>query len=545
MGKDLYNWNPEDKEQWSSYGKSVANRNLWISILSLLLGFCVWMCWGVITVQMLNVGFAFSTSDLFTLTAIAGLSGATLRIPSTFFIRIAGGRNTIFFTTVLLLIPTIGTGIALQDKNTPLWQFQLLALLSGFGGGNFASSMSNISFFFPKKIQGYSLGMNAGLGNLGVTVMQIIIPIVMTMAIFGTEYMILQNSSGTFISKIPAGAKTYIYNAGFIWVAILVPLSCAVWFGMNNIRDKHVSPNIGMPLNTFVKISAMLMIGLVTTCSGLWLILPESANGSGWSAYLSKLIGADLSKLLILATIIIVTVFLLKLIPGEIRTSLKRQYKIFNNKHTWSMTTIYTMTFGSFIGYGAALPLSIQVIFGYKHLMVNGVLTHTTINPNAPSTFMFVWIGTFIGAIARPIGGIIADKVGGAKVSQIVSLVMLGSTLALAHYMQKGYASATPEDYFYPFIGLFLILFTATGIGNGSAFRSIAQIFNKEQAGPAGGWASAIAAYGAFYVPQMLSEHIKGGAPEKALYGFAIFYTLCICINWWFYLRKNAYIYNP
>jgi len=157
LGQDLRNWTPEDEAFWASKGKSIATRNLWISIPSLLCGFAVWLYWGIIAVQMINLGFPFAKSELFTLAAIAGLTGATLRIPSTFFIRIAGGRNTIFFTTALLMIPAVGAGYALQNPDTPLWQFQALAFLSGIGGGNFASSMSNISFFFPKKVQGYAL----------------------------------------------------------------------------------------------------------------------------------------------------------------------------------------------------------------------------------------------------------------------------------------------------------------------------------------------------------------------------------------------------
>ena len=154
MGQDLRNWNVEDESYWASTGKAIATRNLWISIPSLLCGFAVWLYWGIITVQMINLGFAFEKSDLFTLAAIAGLTGATLRIPSTFFIRIAGGRNTIFFTTALLMLPAAGAGIALSNPDTPLWHFQVLAFLSGIGGGNFSSSMSNISFFYPKKVQG-------------------------------------------------------------------------------------------------------------------------------------------------------------------------------------------------------------------------------------------------------------------------------------------------------------------------------------------------------------------------------------------------------
>ncbi|MFO7603665.1 MAG: MFS transporter, partial [Gammaproteobacteria bacterium] len=185
MAADIKEWNVEDKAFWEHTGKQIANRNLWISIPNLLCGFAVWLMWGIITVQMLNLGFPFEPAQLFTLTAIAGLTGATLRIPASFMIRIAGGRNTIFLTSTMLIIPALGAGIALQNPQTPLWVFQLLAFLSGVGGGNFAASMSNISTFFPKRKQGLALGMNAGLGNFGVTTMQILIPAVMTLGLFG------------------------------------------------------------------------------------------------------------------------------------------------------------------------------------------------------------------------------------------------------------------------------------------------------------------------------------------------------------------------
>ncbi len=539
MAKDLSNWNPDDQSQWESTGKAIANRNLWISIPSLLCGFAVWLMWGIITVQMLNLGYGgFEKSQLFTLAAIAGLSGATLRIPSTFFIRLAGGRNTIFLTTTLLILPAIGVGIALSSPDTPFWHFQILALLSGFGGGNFASSMSNISFFYPKKIQGYSLGMNAGLGNFGVTTMQILIPLAMTFAVaFLGDAQILKIASGTLVGKIDAGTPTYLQNAGYIWVIFLVPLSIASWMGMNNIVEEHVSPNIGSTFAAFTKIIVMLVLGLATAGFGLWLLLPEAANGSGFGV----------SKWLVIPIVVALTVGLLKLLPlgGDYKDGLTRQYKIFKNKHTWAMTVIYTMTFGSFIGYAATLALSIKVIFGFQHVMVDGVMTHNMVNPNGPSALTYAWMGAFIGALIRPIGGMIADKIGGAKVTQIISAVMVASALGVAYYMKMAYASATPEQYFWPFLILFLVLFSATGIGNGSTFRTISQVFDKEQAGPVLGWTSAIAAYGAFVIPKVFGEQIKATTPENALYGFAIFYAVCMIINWWFYLRKSAEFHNP
>jgi len=538
LGQDIRNWNPDDEAFWASTGKSVATRNLWISIPSLLSGFAVWLYWGIITVQMINLGFGFEKSQLFTLAAIAGLTGATLRIPSTFFIRIAGGRNTIFFTTALLMIPAIGAGIALQNPDTPLWKFQILALLSGIGGGNFASSMSNISFFYPKKILGYALGMNAGLGNFGVTTMQIVIPLVMTVGAFGGAPMILEQTSGTLIGKIPAGTETFIHNAGFVWLVLLIPLAFFGWFGMNNIRDEHVSPDIPNAIGAFGIMTGMLLIGFVTAAFGLWLLLPTVPGGMTTS-------GIGLSKWLVLPIVIVLTVVFLKMIPGAVGTNLTRQYQIFKNKHTWAMTIIYIMTFGSFIGYSAALPLTIKVVFGFQHIMVDGVMTHNTVNAVGPSALMFAWMGPFIGALIRPVGGMMADKLGGARVTQWISVAMVLSALGVAYFIQQAYASEDPEQFFYPFLGLFLILFAATGLGNGSTFRTIAIVFDKEQTGPVLGWTSAVAAYGAFIIPKVFGEQMGAGTPQYALYGFAIFYAVCIAINWWFYMRPGAYVKNP
>ncbi|MES9899457.1 MAG: antiporter [Sedimenticola sp.] len=532
---DIKTWNPEDSSFWESTGKSIANRNLWISIPSLLCGFAVWLYWGIITVQMLNLGFPFEKAELFTLAAIAGLTGATLRIPSSFFIRIAGGRNTIFFTTALLMIPAVGAGFALQDPNTPLWVFQVLAFLSGFGGGNFASSMSNISFFFPKKMQGLALGLNAGLGNAGVTTMQILIPLVMTFGIFGGEPMILQNTSGTLIGKIPAGSETYIFNAGYVWLLLLIPLAFASWFGMNNIRTEEVSPHIGSPLGAMSKIAGLLMIAFITAAVGLYIILP-APTGLGAPSW---------AKWPVIAGILFSTIMLMKMIPGDIKPNLQRQFKIFGNKHTWVMSIIYTMTFGSFIGYSAGFALAIKVVFGFQHVEVAGLMTHDLANPNGPSALMYAWMGPFIGALIRPIGGWMADKMGGAKVTQYVSIVMIGSAMGVAYFLKGAYQSATPEEFFLPFFVLFLLLFAATGIGNGSTFRTIAMVFPKEQAGPALGWTSAVAAYGAFLIPKIFGEQIKATTPENALYGFAVFYAVCLVLNWWFYLGPKAEIKNP
>ena len=535
-GADIADWRPEDDDFWEKTGKRIAYRNLWISIPSLLCGFAIWGMWGIITVQMLNLGFRFSQAELFSLTAIAGLAGATMRIPASFLIRLAGGRNTIFLTTAMLLAPALGTGVVLQHPEWPLWSFQLMALWSGVGGGNFASSMSNISTFFPKRLQGTALGLNAGLGNFGVTSMQIVIPLVMTMGLFGAfggDPMTLAKDSGWILGKIKAGTPTWIQNAGFAWLLSLVPLAGCCWFGMNNLRT--VSPNTGGTLAAFAKITWLYTLSFVPAGVGLYLYLP-APTGLGL-----------LNMWLAMPLIIVSTLMIMKLTAfGTMKENIAKQFEIFHNKHTWSMTLLYIVTFGSFIGFSMALPLSIKVIFGISHVAdAAGVMQHTASNPNAPPALTYAWIGPFVGALIRPVGGWIADKVGGSIVTQIISAVMVIASGAVGYVMMQAYGSATPEQYFTTFMLLFVLLFAASGIGNGSTFRTIGVVFDRQQAGPVLGWTSAVAAYGAFIAPVVIGAQITAGTPERAMYGFAIFYALCLVLNWWFYLRAASEIKNP
>ncbi len=536
MSINIKDWNPEDQKFWESTGKSVAYRNLWISIPALLAGFAIWLMWGIVTVQMANLGFPFSKDELFTITAIAGLAGATLRIPASFFIRIAGGRNSVFFTTALLMIPAIGTGIALQDKDTPLWMFQMWALLSGIGGGNFAASMSNISTFFPKRLQGTALGLNAGLGNFGVTTMQIVIPLVMTTGAFAAVTggsMELVKASGWIFGKIAAGTPTYIQNAGFVWLLLLIPMSIIAYFGMNNLET--ISKNIGSTLAALIKILYLYGLAFLAVMIGLYLYLP-APTGLGL-----------LNMWVALPLIVVLTLLFMKLAAfGEMKGNIANQFAIFKNKHTWSMTALYIVTFGSFIGFSMALPLAITVIFGDIHVLdpITGQWTHTK-NPNAVSALTYAWIGPFVGALIRPVGGWIADKTGGAILTQIISVVMVAASVYAGYVMMQAYQSATPEIYFTEFLVTFVVLFAAAGIGNASTFRTVGVIFDRLQAGPVLGWTSAIGAYGAFIAPVVIGAQIKAGTPQNAMYGFAIFYSVCLVLNWWFYLRKGSEIRNP
>ncbi|MDP6080801.1 MAG: hypothetical protein QF435_12070 [Arenicellales bacterium] len=514
MDTYIRSWDVENETFWESTGKRIANRNLWISIPCLLCAFAVWLYWSIITVQLKNLGFPFDNVQLFTLAAIAGLAGATFRIPNSFLIAISGGRTVIALTTGLLIIPALGVGIALQDINTPYIVFAIMAALSGLGGGNFASSMSNISFFFPKRVQGMSLGLNAGLGNIGVSIMQILLPFVATFALFsalgGSGLPLAVDAGGA-----PAGTLRFIQNSGLVWVPILVALTLVAWFGMNNLAI--ATPKMESTLSALAKAFGLVMVGLVGTIVGLALLL-----GLEWSMWI------------VLPITIVCTVLIMKAIPGEIKENLNTQFAIFKNKHNWIMTYLYVMTFGSFIGYSAAFPLLIRVVFGE--------LPDGADNPNAPNPFAYAWLGPLVGSIARPIGGWISDKLGGAKVTQWDTVIMILAALGVAFFVRQAGTAAQPEQFFFPFLILFLILFITTGIGNGSTFRMVPIIFEPSEAGPVLGWTSAVAAYGAFIIPKVFGQQVDAGTPEFALYGFAFYYFTCLLLNWYYYARKNAEI---
>jgi len=389
---NISEWNVEDESFWEKTGKKIANKNLWISIPALLLAFAVWIMWGMIATQLKKYGFNFGmiTPDMspeqvketlkeinslyYTLPAIAGLAGATLRIPNSFLIAIGGGRNVIFITTLMLLIPAIGVGFALGDVNTPYMTFAILAAVSGFGGGNFASSMSNISFFFPKKMQGLSLGLNAGLGNLGVGTMQKVIPWVIGIFIFSAI-----DSSGNVVKDT---ALNGLQNAGWVWVPVLAISVVAAFFGMNNIITG--TPKLPSTIQGISKTLFLVGFGVI---------------GAAFGSYL--LVGVGLNMWIVLPLTVLVTVLLMKFLsPAEIKENLEKQFSIFNNKHNWIMTIIYTMTFGSFIGFSAGFPKLCQDIFVYTNPN-----DPTFVNPNAPDYFNWVFSGPALVALIRPVGG--------------------------------------------------------------------------------------------------------------------------------------------
>jgi NNP family nitrate/nitrite transporter-like MFS transporter len=446
----LTDWRPDDPAFWQQTGKAIAARNLWISVPCLLLAFSVWLVWSVVVAKLPTVGFTYATDQLFWLAALPGLSGATLRIFYSFMVPIFGGRLWTTLSTASLLIPAVGIGFAVKDPSTPYWMFMLLALLCGFGGGNFASSMANISFFYPKKEKGNALALNAGLGNAGVSVMQFAIPLVITAGVFGA----LGGEPQTTTTQ----GTLWLQNAGFIWVPFLVVATLAAWFGMNDIASA--------------------------------------------------------------------------------KASFKEQAVIFQRKHNWIMCFLYTGTFGSFIGYSAGFPLLAKTQF-----------------PDVDS-LQYVFLGPLIGALSRAGTGWISDKFGGGRVTLWTFVVMVAAVGGVLFFL----GIKNQPGAFWGFFAMFMILFFATGVGNASTFQMIPVIMREEVArlmptlGEAEqvrqaekesaaiiGFTSAIAAYGAFFIPKAYGSSIAlTGGPEFALYGFIVFYVLCVVATWLFYARRGA-----
>ena len=533
----LDHWDPEDQGFWERAGKKIATRNLWISIPNLLLGFSVWIYWGMIAKYIQKIHFG-SNGDLFNFTfmndgqfydsngyrallfilpAVAGLAGATLRIPNSFMISICGGRNVKFMTTILLILPALGAGIALQDHTTPFYIFIILAALSGVGGGAFSSSMSNISFFYPKKDQGLALGLNAGIGNLGVSAMQFLIPFVITFPLFGSL-------SGDGYTFGPESSQTtlWISNAGLVWVPILVVIALLAFTLMHNMPFHKT----GATPIAVAKYLWLTILGFIGTAVGIYLyIIP-------WGGF------PELIKTFLVAVVaVIVTLLAMRLLtPKETKENLKGQFGIFKEKHNWVMTYLYVMTFGSFIGYANAFPKLIDDVFGVIAVGENAGQS------TGLSSAGFIWIGAGVGALLRPVGGLISDKMGGARVTHWDTIIMIGATIGAGYFVSLAMQSENPKQYFIPFLLLFILLFATTGIGNGSTFRMIGVIFDRDQRGPVLGWTAAAAAYGAFLIPMIFATQIKAGTPQYALYGFAGYYLTCLVVNWWFYARKNAEI---
>jgi len=427
-------WQPNDPAFWDATAKPIAWRTLWITTFCLLLSFSTWFMVSAIVVKLSGIGFKFTAPQLFWLTAMPGLAAGTLRIVHTFLVPIFGTRKTVAVSTLLLAIPCVGWGMAVTNPDTPFTVFMVLAFLAGLGGGNFSSFMPSTSLFFPKSKLGTALGIQAGIGNFGVSVAQFVIPALLGVALYGGSQTFTDAKSG-------ATSQVFLQNAAFIWLPFVLVGAVMAWFGLRNV---------------------------------------------------------------------------------PVQASFREQLDIFREKHTWLMTSLYIMTFGSFSGLSAAFPLLIKQMFGKFD--------------GAPEPLAFAFLGPLVGAGIRVLAGPVADKVGGAKVTMVSGLGLLACSLAIVPYANPTSMEAWPG-----FLWLMLGMFLFSGIGNASTFKQMPMIFPPRQASGVIGWTSAIAAYGPFLFSVLLASILGGGTNASPFFlGLAAFYVINIGINWWFYTRRGA-----
>ena len=438
----ISDWNPEDQKFWESKGKFIARRNLIWSIFAEHLGFSIWLIWSIVATKLPQASFHYTTDQLFQLVALPGLIGSLMRFPYTFAVVTFGGRNWTIFSASVLFIPVLALSYFVTKPDTPFWLMLLVAATAGLGGGNFASSMTNISFFYPDRMKGWALGLNAAGGNIGVSSVQLLTPILLGVG-FINLYL-----------GVPSSGGSYLQNAGLMWLLPLTIALCGAIFFMNNLATA--------------------------------------------------------------------------------RSTLRDQLAIVGRKHTWIMSYIYIGTFGSFIGYSAAFPLLIKTQF-----------------PEV--TIGIAFLGPLVGSLSRPLGGLLADKVGGAIVTFWNFIVMGAATLGVMYFIEaKEFAG---------FLAMFLIVFITTGVGNGSTYRMIPSIFREEklreataagemaksralkaasiESGAALGFIGAIGACGGYLIPRGFGASIAAtGGPYLALEIYLTFYATCLVLTWWYYLRK-------
>lgn len=506
---------------------------------SLVCGVGVWLSWGVVAVLLLQVGFPYTLNGLFSLIAIAGMAGGSLRITLGFMLPQSTSPWALALPMTLLMISSLGMATALQ-REAPLWVLQGLALLSGIGVGCYSLFLPRLGTLPHRHPHHNFFGVD--IGQLGVAASQILLPWVVTFKLWhlGGHTLVDGKVASTLLGAF-MGETLWISNIGWLWFLLLMVLvfllaTLCVWqrWGAQQ-RCSTPAPRPRKPAKTagqsWTSVGWALGVGLLVSLLGCWFTLPADANG----------LGLQVSRELVLAAMVIIMLALLRLVPLARHNPAHSPYSIFNNKHTWVMSVMCSMTLGSFLGLAAALPLVLEWTFGY----VSAADGLRQPNPNAPRVFSYVWMAPLVGVLMRPVGGWAAERFGGARTTQYCALVMMLAAAGAAFYLALAYRAAEPEQYFFPFFMLIFTLFAAAGAGHVAVLFSIERLFPANQLRYLNTWMAGIAAYGMFYVPGLLADQLQRGTPEQALISFALFYALCLLLNGWFYLQREGTFYNP
>ena len=548
-------WFPDRVDFWRTEGSILAWRNLIVSQLNLMLAFAVWLMWSILVVRIQKAHDADETrfrfdhlasdscaykSRLYLLPALAGLSGGTFRITNSFMIMPVGGRVTITMTTSLLILPCVVAAWELSRPDPTLWVLAIAAMLSGIGGGAFASSMSNISYFFPGRIMGLALGLNGGVGNLGVSLTQLMIPII----IAGAGSIIMEEGGDTSSGGDAADGRPddRVWVGSIFWVpfCLAAALSARQWL---NDMPHHGNESLANRIWCYISMEGAACVASAVASSIFF--ATASSLGTSPNGQLGQIF------LMTLVAIVLAHIILYFVVPSaDLRSQMRSQLVIFRSPHTYVMSWLYIVCFGTFIGFSSSFPKLILDVFGYidckdgsDTLGAKSCSTSSCPNPKAPKVGFYAFLGPLLGAVVRPFGGWMSDRMGGAIVTQVYIGIMTVTAIGIGIVERKARSSDHPEEWFNPFLALFLVLFATSGMSNGSTFKQISQVFRAqgvgELVGPVLGWSSALASFGAFIIPSILSIATHQNQLDVYMYGFAAYYLFCFFLNFWFYLRPD------
>ena len=513
----LKKWEPEDPQFWKSEGSGRAWGTLWVTTFSLVASFATWFVMSAVVVRLPAIGFKFDTMQLFWLAAMPGLSGGAMRTVHAFLIPIFGTRTILTIATFIKIIPMVWLGFAVQNPDTPFIHFLIISFLCGFGGGDFSSYMPSSSLFFPKRLQGTAMGLQAGIGNFGVSLVQFVTPWIIGFSLLGAlgGPQLFTKATPVFDVKITkeAGVVTNVVVKGKLAEVLTVVKNEA-----GVVQDVIIAETEATKgMKTEVKKNEA---GVVTDLTVKKIIKKDMwvQNGAFW--YVPWLFVAG----------IICWVYL-RSVPMK-RVSVASMLKnMTDNKHGWFMTWTYIMTFGSFAGFSASFPLMIKTIYGNIPGMDLAL---------APDPLKYAFLGPLIGSTIRFAGGPLSDKWGGSIFTQISGI---GLVLGCGALLFGGYLTPTSIEMFPAFVWIMLWIFLMAGIGNFATFRQypIVYAYNARMGSQILGWTGAWAAYGPFVFSSLIGASITAYGSAKAFfYGVAIFYIIGSIINWWYYTRPGA-----
>lgn len=514
----LPRWEPEDPQFWKETGSAIAWRTCALTTFSLIFSFATWFVMSAVVVRMPAIGFKFTTMEYFWLAAIPGFASGILRLIHSNFIPVLGTRPVVSIATIIKVIPMVWLGLAIQDPTTSWGTFMVIAFLTGMGGGDFSSFMPSTSIFFPKRLQGLALGIQAGLGNFGVSIVQFVTPWIIGFAALGAiaggpqlftkidvikDIKVTKNAAGVVtdvVVKNPElAAATVISRDGEAVREVVLTETAAT----KNMKVELKKNDAGLVTDVTVKKVIKKYIWLQN---------------------------APLVYVPFLVVAFILCAIFLRSISLPAR-GFKGQFEILSSKnrarvHTWNCTMTYITSFGSFSGYAAAFPIMIKTIYGGFD--------------GAPDPLSYAFMGPLIGGAVRALSGGIFDKIGGSKGMHWTTLGQIAGCLVLVF---GGFLTPTSLDQFQGFLWTMLWIFLMTGINNAATFRQYPIVFAYSPAKGAQmlGWTGAWAAFGPFVWTSLIGMSItRTGNAKMFFIGAALFYAYTCFVNWWYYTRKGA-----